>query len=519
MMKTSRFFLTALTLAVLSPLSAQTTFPLSAKQDKEGIMSKAYWKLWNPKVQAKIDKDIEQNRKADAVITLADAKPGTEVKVEQTKSDFIFGAHIFNFDQLGTKERNDRYKSLFGTLFNRATVGFYWKQFETRPGRKRYREEYWDTEDWWNHQDNPNYQAHWRRPSTDKVVDFLEKKGVAIHGHPLIWGNERWQQPAWLYRMFTPEEKKVADRLIATYPDPYEVLSEVKMKKGWRDSISDADLNTKLKAYGEKLNKVYEMRIRDLIAYYGKRIGSWDVVNESATDYAHGNFKGDAALMKSDYGIMPGGYTYKAFKTADDCFPQGVWKNINDYWTGPEYAKQVKDLLSRGAKIDIVGSQMHLFDPKQCTDIAAGKEIQTPSHVWNLMSDLASTGLPLCLSEITITSPSLDHKGQMIQAIIAYNLYRIWFSIKEMKAITWWNVVDGCGAPGEPSVSGLFTRDMQPKMAYYALNDLINNQWKTRMTVKTDNNGQIKFRGFRGLYKITYTTKEGTAKTIDYHVK
>lgn len=253
MMKTSRFFLTALTLAVLAPLSAQTTFPLSAKQDKEGIMSKTYWKLWNPKVQAKIDKDIEQNRKADAVITLADAKPGTEVKVEQTKSDFIFGAHIFNFDQLGTKERNDRYKSLFGTLFNRATVGFYWKQFETRPGRKRYREEYWDTEDWWNHQDNPNYQAHWRRPSTDKVVDFLEKKGVAIHGHPLIWGNERWQQPAWLYRMFTPDEKKVADRLIATYPDPYEVLSEVKMKKGWRDSISDADLNTKLKAYGEKL--------------------------------------------------------------------------------------------------------------------------------------------------------------------------------------------------------------------------------------------------------------------------
>ena len=88
-----------------------------------------------------------------------------------------------------------------------------------------------------------------------------------------------------------------------------------------------------------------------------------------------------------------------------------------------------------------------------------------------------------------------------------------------MKAITWWNLVDGCGAYGEPVVSGLFTRDMQPKLAYYALNDLINNQWKTRMTVKADSNGQIKFRGFRGLYKITYTTKEGTAKTIDYHVK
>lgn len=517
-MEAKRFILISLAFAVLTPLSAQTAFPLSAKQDKEGIMSKAYWKLWNPKVQAKIDKDIEQNRKADATIDLADVRPGTEVKVEQTKNDFVFGAQIFNFDQLGTKERNDRYKNLFGTLFNRATVGFYWKYFETRPGRKRYWEEYWDTEDWWNQQKDPTAFFHWRRPCTDKIIDFLEKKGVAIHGHPLVWGNFG-NQPSWLYRLFTPEERKVTDRLIETYPDTYDHHSPLKMKKGWMDSISDEDLNIKLKAYGEKLNKLYEARIRDLVNYYGKRISSWDIVNESAIDYAHGNFKGNAPLMKSEYAFMPGDYTYRLFKIADSCIPQGVWKNINDYWTGPEYAKQVKDLLSRGAKIDIVGSQMHLFNPKQCADIAKGSTEQSPEHVWHLMSDLASTGLPLCISEITITSPTEDHKGQMIQAIITYNLYRIWFSIKEMKAITWWNLVDGCGAYGEPAVSGLFTRDMQPKLAYYALNDLINNQWKTRMTVKADSNGQIKFRGFRGLYKITYTTKEGTAKTIDYHVK
>ena len=166
-MEAKRFILISLAFAVLTPLSAQTAFPLSAKQDKEGIMSKAYWKLWNPKVQAKIDKDIEQNRKADATMDLADVRPGTEVKVEQTKNDFVFGAQIFNFDQLGTKERNDRYKNLFGTLFNRATVGFYWKYFETRPGRKRYWEEYWDTEDWWNQQKDPTAFFHWRRPCTE----------------------------------------------------------------------------------------------------------------------------------------------------------------------------------------------------------------------------------------------------------------------------------------------------------------------------------------------------------------
>ena len=48
-------------------LFAQRGFPKSAKEDKEKIMSEAYWNIWNPKVQAKIDKDIEQNRKANAI--------------------------------------------------------------------------------------------------------------------------------------------------------------------------------------------------------------------------------------------------------------------------------------------------------------------------------------------------------------------------------------------------------------------------------------------------------------------
>lgn len=39
-------------------LFAQRGFPKSAKEDKEKIMSEAYWNIWNPKVQAKIDKDI-----------------------------------------------------------------------------------------------------------------------------------------------------------------------------------------------------------------------------------------------------------------------------------------------------------------------------------------------------------------------------------------------------------------------------------------------------------------------------
>ena len=82
-------------------LFAQNSFPKSAKEDKEKIMSEAYWNIWNPKVQAKIDKDIEQNRKANAIVCLQDVAAGSEVKIEQISHDFVFGAHIFNYNQLG----------------------------------------------------------------------------------------------------------------------------------------------------------------------------------------------------------------------------------------------------------------------------------------------------------------------------------------------------------------------------------------------------------------------------------
>jgi hypothetical protein len=135
------------------------------------------------------------------------------------------------------------------------------------------------------------------------------------------------------------------------------------------------------------------------------------------------------------------------------------------------------------------------------------------------MDRLGSTGLPIHLSEITITAPNNDERGQKIQAIIARNLYRLWFSIEPMMGITWWNVVDDCGAPGEPSVSGLFNRDMTPKPAYFVMNDLINKEWKTVLSLRPNSNGDIRFRGFKGTYRISYTNVGGELKTIDYVLK
>lgn len=476
-------------------------------QDPKNVMSDAYWKTWSSEEQQKIDQDIDSNRKANAVLKLAGVPEGTEVEVEQISHDFIFGAHIFNFDQLGKDEYNSKYKELYGTLFNSATIAFYWKAFELEPGKPRFKGEYRDTAEYWNKCQDPKNEVHWRRPATDPVVEFCESKGIRLHGHTMIWGNRKWQQPEWLLEKYCPAEEKA---LLLKHG-----------KKGF-PGLSAAEIAAMAPIYTKEMQRIFKNRITELAEHYQGRLQSWDVVNESAKDFGLGRMIPGDALCKSHYGLMPGDYTYEAFIQADKLFPKAVAFNINDYANNKTYADQVENLRARGCRIDIMGSQIHLFKPQDCLDIAEGKRIgkpiNSPEQVRDTMATLAKAGLPIHISEITITSPDGVDQGGEIQAIIARNLYRVWFSIKPMMGITWWNVVDDCGAPGEPSVSGIFSRDMQPKPAFFALNKLINDEWKTRIAVKSEKNGVLKFRGFKGKYRVTYTDASGKKQVSNFHL-
>lgn len=140
---------TALNMGAVCEASNSIKVPRCQSEDTEKSSPRNTGKMDSRSAQ-KIDADIEKNRKADAVVNLGEAAPGGDVKVEQLKHDFIFGAHIFNFNQLGAHEYNERYKRAYGELFNSATVPFYWSDFETQPGRPRFVEEYRDTEEFWN---------------------------------------------------------------------------------------------------------------------------------------------------------------------------------------------------------------------------------------------------------------------------------------------------------------------------------------------------------------------------------
>ena len=510
----------------------------------KSVMSDRYWEIWNDAEQAKIDADIERNRKADCEVKIGGegegvVTNGTLVKVEQIDHAFRFGAHIFNYDQLGKTEYNDAYKASYGPggIFNQATVAFYWKDYEPVPNRLREGGDYEDTERFWNSLSREEAMDHpfWRRPAPGPVISYLKGRGVRIHGHILVWGSAK---PDWIYDWYCPEEEKCAyDRLGIPRNDGRTVVKTTNWaggyntawKQAWRaaytnDGVTETSLAAMAPTFAKRMPEIFRKRVSDVANAFGEVVDSWDVVNESSQDWIkYRKSRTGLPVWKSHYGLMPGDYPLHALLDAKAAFPAKANLAINDYNISEDFLAQVKDLDAEGVKIDIVGCQMHLFDTNDCMRLALGADqvswVGTPDTIQKRLDMMARTGRPLHVSEITITSPGADDRCRMIQAILTRNIYRKWFSHKSLMGITWWNTVDGGGVKGEPLVSGLFTADLKKKPAYEALDQLINHEWRTRLTAEVERkggggeSGVVKFRGFRGRYRLSWKNSDGTEQT------
>ena len=514
---------TALIAAVGAAFAAQAEF----KFDKS-VMADAYWKTWNDAEQRRIDEDIEKYRKADAEFEVA-APDGAEVKVEQVEHAFRFGAHIFNFNQLGKKEYNDAYKASYGDggLFNQATVAFYWKEYEPVPGRLRAGGDYEDTERFWNSISRDEAMDHpfWRRPAPGPVIDFLKSKDVRIHGHILIWGSAK---PDWVYDWYCPENEKraydalgIPRRSAKNIPPTTSWAGGYSMfwRQKWREAYEHADerrLAEMAPTFARNMRMLFRKRVFDVAGAFAGLVDSWDVVNESSQDWIkYRKSRTWLPVWRSNYGLMPGDYPLDALLDAKEAFPACAKLAINDFNISEDFLSQVRDLDSHGVKLDIVGCQMHIFNTNDSMRAACGATnvnwMGSPATIRARLDMMARTGRPLHVSEVTIAAPGEDDRSREIQAILTRNIYRAWFSHPKTMGVTWWNTVDGGAVKGEPLVSGLFTPDMKKKPVYHAIDELVNHEWKTRISVKAAG-GKVAFRGFKGRYRLSWKVADGSER-------
>ena len=289
----------------------------------------------------------------------------------------------------------------------------------------------------------------YRRPPPDAVLAFCQRQGLTPKGHTLVWNSPKHSIPAWL----TPDSTG-------------------------RDRLST-------------------QRIRQIAERYGASINIWDVLNEAIHD------RGEP---------MPPQYEVKAFRDAARFFPSNTQLLINETTNAwgeaglRDYKALIQKLLNEGAKIDGIGLQFHFFSEKTHADALAGIAF-SPAQCFQALDDYAATfRKPIHVTEITIPTLPNSDAGRQAQAKLARNFYRLWFSHPSVEAVTWWNLPDGAAVAGEDKWNGgLLDPDFSPKPAYQVLDKLLNEEWKTRLTAKTDRQGSLAFRGFYGEYLVRAT--------------
>lgn len=287
----------------------------------------------------------------------------------------------------------------------------------------------------------------WRRPPPDELVKWCKAHGIMPKGHQLLYIKNKFMPP-WLSRTDTATLKVLAAK-----------------------------------------------RMTQLAERYGNDVPVWDAVNE------------DIARQKTpaQWYAAPKDFLAWAFLKADSLFPKKSTLLINDetktsHDSTAQYVDMVKGLLKRNIRVDGIGIQFHMLRPKE---FLAGK-FYPPAQMHHAYEELGKLGKPLWITEITIPGQGIN--GPRDQAIMVSNIYKLWFSEPQMKGITWWNLGDGTAFGSENNfLGGLLDSAMNPKPAFHVLDQLINHDWKTNITLKTDANGKVSYRGFHGKYSIQVT--------------
>ena len=294
----------------------------------------------------------------------------------------------------------------------------------------------------------------YRRPAPDLCLEYCESNGIEPKAHCLNYAN------------FTPEWAK--------------------------GSIA-------------KEKVILYKRFRELAERYSARIPSWEVTNET--------WWGLHSPRRTNFYDQPD-YVEWSFEQADRCFPANrliineahcrIWDDAHFYGSRSPYYMQIERALLKGARIDSIGMQYHMF-------YRAEDELYETAVFYDVLDTYAALGRRIQITELTIPAYAYTEEDEEIQAEIIRNIYSIWFSHPAMEAIVYWNLVDGFAAfapQGDMTAGenyfhgGLVRYDFTPKPAYRMIRDLFGKVWRTNLELDTENADRIAFKGFYGEYEL-----------------
>ncbi|MBW4449453.1 MAG: endo-1,4-beta-xylanase [Spirirestis rafaelensis WJT71-NPBG6] len=230
-----------------------------------------------------------------------------------------------------------------------------------------------------------------------------------------------------------------------------------------------------------ELKQVIQKRSLDVCRRYRGQISEYDVINEML----HGDFY-QKRLGESIVDSI--------FRWCHQADPSARLY-VNDYniLNGKElnrYVKQIRSLRKRGVLIGGIGIQGHI------------REKISPQRVQQTLDTLAQFKLPIKITEFDVVADTEEEKAQILK-----DVYRVTFAHPSVQGILMWGFWQQ--AHWEPKAA-LYTKDWQLLPAAQAYQDLVYNNWWTKINTVTNKAGEVRIRAFFGKYRLNVNAQNKT---------
>ncbi len=418
-----------------------------------GEIRELYMKAYNEhkdEVDKITSEGIEKNRKGDCGIKIIDKDgnpvTGVNVKINQKKHDFKYGANIFMLDEFEDEENNIKYREFFKNYFNLATVPFYWDALEPEENHPRFAKD---------------SKKIYRRPAPDLCVEYCEENDIQPKLHCLLYDKFT---PEWLQKLPLEEAEKKYEKRVKEIAEHYKgKLYEFEV------------INEMLCPWNERTKLFYRDNVSEWAFEIAKKYLPDEtlVINETfpVTNLAHEKTR----------------FSYYMF--IENLLMKGV----------PIDKIGIQNHLFTG----VAAHTVEEYD----TSVKDGVGMNNPMDYLNGLDVLAKFQLPIEITEITIPTFGDTQEHEELQADMLKLWYTIFFSHPSINEVVYWNTVDGFAYTGDPywiennCRGGLFHKDLSPKKSALMLKKLFGEIWHTDLAAETNQDGEIYFRGFYGEYE------------------